>query len=199
MSPFPFPSARQLLGSSALAAVLALPLAGQAADYVIDTEDQHASIVFKISHLGFSWMYGRFNSFEGQFSWDPDQPEASTVEVTIDTTSVDTNHAERDKHLRSADLLNARKHPTARFVSRAVAQTGEGELEITGELTLNDVTRPITLNATLTGEGEDPWGNYRVGFEGQTTLRLKDFNISMDLGPQTQTVELILNVEGVRQ
>lgn len=199
MSPFPFPSARQLLGSSALAAVLALPLAGQAADYVIDTEDQHASIVFKISHLGFSWMYGRFNSFEGQFSWDPDQPEASTVEVTIDTTSVDTNHAERDKHLRSADLLNARKHPTARFVSRAVAQTGEGELEITGELTLNDVTRPVTLNATLTGEGEDPWGNYRVGFEGQTTLRLKDFNISMDLGPQTQTVELILNVEGVRQ
>jgi len=199
MSPFPFPSARQLLGSSALAAVLALPLAGQAADYVIDTEDQHASIVFKISHLGFSWMYGRFNSFEGQFSWDPDQPEASTVEVTIDTTSVDTNHAERDKHLRSADLLNARKHPTARFVSRAVAQTGEGELEITGELTLNDVTRPITLNATLTGEGEDPWGNYRVGFEGQTTLRLKDFNISMDLGPQTRTVELILNVEGVRQ
>ena len=199
MSPFPFPSARQLLGSSALAAVLALPLAGQAADYVIDTEDQHASIVFKISHLGFSWMYGRFNSFEGQFSWDPDQPEASTVEVTIDTTSVDTNHAERDKHLRSADLLNARKHPTARFVSRAVAQTGEGELEITGELTLNDVTRPVTLNATLTGEGEDPWGNYRVGFEGQTTLRLKDFNISMDLGHQTQTVELILNVEGVRQ
>lgn len=199
MSPFPFPSARQLLGSSALAAVLALPLAGQAADYVIDTEDQHASIVFKISHLGFSWMYGRFNSFEGRFSWDPDQPEASEVEVTIDTTSVDTNHAERDKHLRSADLLNARKHPTARFVSRSVAQTGEGELEITGELTLNDVTRPVTLDATLTGEGEDPWGNYRVGFEGQTTLRLKDFNIPMDLGPQAQTVELILNVEGVRQ
>tara|TARA_R110002020_G_scaffold142060_5_gene314084 strand:+ start:34264 stop:34839 length:576 start_codon:yes stop_codon:yes gene_type:complete len=183
----------------ALGGLMALSSNLYAADYVIDKEGQHAFINFKINHLGYSWLYGRFNDFDGTFSWDADKPEASAVSVTINTASVDSNHAERDKHLRSDDFLNVDKHPQASFKSTAVEMTGDDTANITGDLTLNGVTKPVVLEAKFIGEGEDPWGNYRAGFEGNTTLRLKDYDISMDLGPASQEVELILTVEGIRQ
>lgn len=175
--------------------------AGQAmaADYVIDKQGQHAFVNFKISHLGFSWIYGTFKDFEGTFSFDAANPEASKVNVTLKTASVDTNHAERDKHLRSGDFLNVDKHPTATFTSTSVKSTGEGTADITGNLTLNGVTKPVVIAAKFLGEGKDPWGGHRAGFEGTTTIKMKDFGIKMDLGPQSENVELILTVEGVRQ
>jgi len=175
--------------------------AGQAlaADYAIDKPGQHAFINFKISHLGYSWLYGTFKDFDGSFSFDAAKPEASKVSVTINTASVDSNHAERDKHLRGADFLNVGKHPTATFESTSVKSTGEGTADITGNLTLNGVTKPVVIQAKLLGEGKDPWGGYRAGFEGSTTLKLKDFDIQKDLGPASQEVELILSIEGVRQ
>lgn len=175
--------------------------AGQAmaADYAIDKQGQHAFVTFKISHLGYSWLYGSFKDFDGSFSFDAKAPEASKVNVTINTASVDSNHAERDKHLRSADFLNVAKNPTATFVSTAVKSTGEGTADITGNLTLNGVTKPVVIAAKFIGEGSDPWGGYRAGFEGSTKLKLKDFDIQKDLGPASQEVELIISVEGVRQ
>lgn len=175
--------------------------AGQtlAADYAIDKPGQHAFINFKISHLGYSWLYGTFKDFDGSFSFDAANPEASKVNVTINTASLDSNHAERDKHLRSADFLNVDKHPQASFVSTAVKSTGEGTADITGDLTLNGVTKPVVIQARLLGEGQDPWGGYRAGFEGSTRIALKDFGITKDLGPASQEVELILSVEGIRQ
>ena len=169
-----------------------------AADYAIDKKGQHAFINFKISHLGYSWLYGTFKDFDGTFSFDAQKPEASKVSVEINTASVDSNHAERDKHLRSADFLNVDKHPKASFVSTAVKSTGEGLADITGDLTLNGVTKPVTIAASFVGEGKDPWGGYRTGFEGTTTLTLKDFNIKTSLGPASETVQLTLSVEGVR-
>lgn len=177
----------------------AASLGAQAADYVIDKEGQHAFINFRISHLGFSWLYGRFNDFDGSFSWDAAAPEQSSVQVSINTASVDSNHAERDKHLRSPDFLNVSAHPQARFVSTGVEMTGEDTAKVTGELTLNGVTRPVVLDARFMGEGQDPWGGYRAGFEGTTSLRLKDFDIAMDLGPASQEVELMLTIEGIRK
>ncbi|MCF6752849.1 MULTISPECIES: YceI family protein [Stutzerimonas stutzeri group] len=176
-------------------------LAGQAmaADYVIDKQGQHAFVNFKISHLGYSWLWGTFKDFDGTFSFDAAQPEASKVSVTLKTASLDSNHAERDKHLRSEDFLNVAKHPTATFESTSVKSTGEGTADITGNLTLNGVTKPVVIAAKFIGEGDDPWGGYRAGFEGSTTLKLKDFDIKMDLGPASQTVDLIISVEGVRQ
>ncbi|MFQ7900148.1 hypothetical protein BSR09_07510 [Stutzerimonas degradans] len=176
-------------------------LAGQAmaADYVIDKQGQHAFVNFKISHLGYSWLWGTFKDFDGTFSFDAAKPEASKVSVTLKTASLDSNHAERDKHLRSEDFLNVAKHPTATFESTSVKSTGEGTADITGNLTLNGVTKPVVIAAKFLGEGDDPWGGYRAGFEGSTTLKLKDFDIKMDLGPASQTVDLIISVEGVRQ
>lgn len=182
-----------------LAAALSLPTLAPAADYAIDTEGAHAFIQFRIQHLGYSWLYGRFNEFDGKFTYDEKNPSANKVEVTIDTASIDSNHAERDKHLRSDDFLNVQAHPKATFTSTSVKSTGEGTADIHGDLTLNGVTKPVVIAARFIGEGEDPWGGYRAGFEGQTTLRLKDFDIAKDLGPAAQTVDLIISVEGVRQ
>ncbi|MBM7062335.1 YceI family protein [Pseudomonas sp. UL073] len=170
-----------------------------AADYIIDKEGQHAFVNFKISHLGYSWLYGTFRDFDGSFSFDAKNPEASKVKVTINTASVDSNHAERDKHLRSKDFLNVDKNPTATFESTAVKSTGQGTADITGNLTLNGVTKPVVIAAKFVGEGKDPWGGYRAGFEGSTTLKLKDFDVQKDLGPASQDVQLIISVEGVRQ
>jgi polyisoprenoid-binding protein YceI len=167
--------------------------------YVIDTKNAHAFIQFKISHLGFSWLLGRFDRFEGQFSYDPQHPAASKVEVSIETASIDSNHAERDKHLRSADFLDVGKYPKARFVSRSYAEQADGKGVLEGDLTLHSVTRPVTIETRALGHGPDPWGGYRRGFEGTTRLVLKDFGIDYDLGPAAREVELFLSVEGVRQ
>lgn len=189
---------KKTLTALALGSVL---LAGQAmaADYVIDKQGQHAFVNFKISHLGYSWLWGTFKDFDGTFSFDAAKPEASKVSVTLKTASLDSNHAERDKHLRGEDFLNVAKHPMATFESTSVKSTGEGTADITGNLTLNGVTKPVVIAAKFLGEGDDPWGGYRAGFEGSTTLKLKDFDIKMDLGPASQTVDLIISVEGVRQ
>ncbi len=173
--------------------------AALAADYVIDQEGQHAFVNFKISHLGYSWLYGTFKDFDGTFSYDEAQPEASKVNVTLRTASLDSNHAERDKHLRSAEYLNTSKHPKATFASTKVVSTGEGTADITGNLTLNGVTKEVVINAYFIGQGNDPWGGYRAGFEGKTTLQLTDFGINAKLGPASESVELTLSVEGVRQ
>ncbi|BCD86049.1 UPF0312 protein [Pseudomonas solani] len=175
--------------------------AGQAmaADYAIDKQGQHAFVNFKISHLGYSWLYGTFKDFDGSFSFDAKAPEASKIKVTLQTASVDTNHAERDKHIKSGDFLNVSKNPTATFESTGVKSTGNGTADVTGNLTLNGVTKPVVVKAKFIGEGDDPWGGYRAGFEGTTTLKLKDFDIQKDLGPASQEVELIISFEGVRK
>ena len=187
-------------GIAAAALLLSsMAFAEPAGTYQFDKKGAHQFVMFKISHLGYSWLYGRFNDFNGTFTVDAENPENSKVEATIQTASVDSNHAERDKHLRSDDFLNVDKHPTATFESTSVKSTGDGTADITGNLTLNGVTKPVVIAAKFIGEGDDPWGGYRAGFEGSTTLTLKDFDIKMDLGPASQTVDLIISVEGVRK
>jgi len=170
-----------------------------AADYVIDTKGAHAFIQFKIQHLGYSWLYGRFNTFDGDFSYDPASPEAASIRVNIDPASVDSNHAERDKHLRSDDFLDVKKFPEAKFVSKRVESKGEGKATVIGDLTLKGVTKELSIDAELVGMGPDPWGGERVGFEGSTKFALKDFNIMKNLGPMSQEVEMILSVEGIKK
>lgn len=189
---------RKTLLAVSAAALFATSLNASAAEYKIDKEGQHAFVQFRIQHLGYSWLYGTFKDFDGGFTFDDANPAADKVNVTINTGSLDTNHAERDKHLRSADFLNTSKYPQATFTSTEVKKEGE-RYKVTGNLTLNGVTKPITLDARLMGEGKDPWGGYRAGFEASGEVFLKEFNISKDLGPASQKAELIISVEGVRQ
>ncbi|MEC6908070.1 YceI family protein [Photobacterium piscicola] len=184
--------------SATLLAAACVSSGALADDYKIDTSGSHASIQFRIQHLGYSWLVGRFNTFDGQFSYDENQPEASKVTVNIETASVDSNHAERDKHLRSKDFLNVDKFPKASFVSRSFKDLGNGKATMIGDLTLNGVTKPVTINVENIGAGNDPWGGYRRGFVGTTMITLKDYDIETDLGPASTMVELELNVEGIR-
>jgi len=177
--------------------VVALPV--QAADYLIDEKGAHASINFRVKHLGYSWLTGRFDKFNGTFSHDEAKPEASKVSVFIDAASVNSNHGKRDKHLRGGDFLDVEKFPTATFKSTSITPGADGKLKIVGALTLRGVTKDITIDAAKVGGGKDPWGGYRTGFTGTTRLKLADYGITFDLGPASTHVDLELNVEGIRQ
>lgn len=189
---------KQIL-SGIFAVALTGPGLAQAADYVVDTENAHASINFRIQHLGYSWLTGRFEQFDSRFSYDAQQPEAATIEVSIDTGSLDTNHAERDKHLKSEDFLHVDQFPEATFRSTGYRVIDATRGELSGDLTLRGVTRSIAFPVEKIGEGEDPWGGYRVGFSGSTSLKLADYGITYNLGPASTEVELELNIEGIRQ
>lgn len=194
-------TATPTLAAFAFAAALALPAtaAAEVEEYVIDTEGGHAFVQFRIQHLGYSWLYGRFDEFEGGFTYDPDHPENASLEVAIDTASLDSNHAERDKHLRGEDFLEVDEYPTATFKSTGYAPNGDGTGTLSGELTLHGVTKPIEIEVKEIGAGPDPWGGFRRGFQGETTLALKDFGIDYDLGPASTHVQMILSIEGIRQ
>lgn len=192
---------KKLLLTSALsAAMLMTATDASAADYVIDTKGAHAFVNFKIKHLGYSWLHGRFNTFDGQFNYDAKNPNASQISVNIDTASLDSNHAERDKHLRGGDFLNVSKYPQASFKSTAIKFDQDGEeATVTGEFTLHGITKTISFEIDKIGEGKDPWGGYRVGFEGETSLKLADYGIDYDLGPASTHVDIGLFIEGIRQ
>ncbi len=182
-----------------LLAASSLALTANAAEYKIDNKGAHASINFKIQHLGYSWLTGRFNKFSGQFSYDAEKVNESKISINIDTTSIDSNHAERDKHLRSDDFLSADKFSTAKFVSTKITDKGDNKLEVVGDLTLHGKTQSITIDAQKIGEGKDPWGGYRAGFSGETVLKLKDFGIPEKLGPKSTEVYMQLHIEGIKQ
>ncbi|MEH6354751.1 MAG: YceI family protein [Marinobacter sp.] len=188
-----------------LASAVSLALVGvaQAADhsgtYAFDKEGAHQFVNFRISHLGYSWLYGRFNDFDGQFVYDAANPENSSVTVTIDTVSVDSNHAERDKHIRNEDFLYTGEYPQATFKSTGIRLDEKGKADIVGDLTLRGVTREVVLDTEMIGHGADPWGGYRMGFEAETELRLADFGIPTNLGPASEVVTLEISVEGIRQ
>ena len=168
-------------------------------DYEIDTKGAHASIKFRVQHLGYSWLYGRFNEFGGKFSYDEAAPEKTSVEVTIKTNSVDSNHAERDKHLRGDDFLDVAKFPEAQFVSTSYTP-GKGDTGVLkGNLTLHGVTKPVEIAVQSIGAGNDPWGGYRMGFEGKTKFAMADFGILKNLGPKSKDVEMILSIEGIKK
>ena len=188
---------KSLLASTFVVALLS-PLAN-AADYVVDHKGAHASINFKIKHLGYSWLTGRFDNFSGNFNYDEKNINASKISIKIDTASVNSNHGERDKHLRSGDFLEVSKFSEATFVSSSIADKGNDKIEVKGLFTFHGVSKEITIDAMKIGEGKDPWGGYRAGFSGTSRIALKDFGVKMNLGPASTHVELEFHIEGVRK
>lgn len=180
--------------------VLLMPFQALAEDYDFDVKGMHAFIDFRIQHLGFSWMSGRFNTFSGAFSYDEDKPEDSAVVVTIKTASIDTNHAERDKHLRDATYLDVTQFPEASFVSTSFEPNADGSAVLWGEFTLKGITKPLKIDVMPVGHGADPWFGYRRGFVGTTEFKLTDYGISIKmLGEQSNVIHLTLSVEGIRR
>ncbi len=190
---------RKLIISTALTigTMFAAGSAIAADKYIIDTEGAHASVNLSVPHLGFSYIIGRFNTFDGGFTFDAENPANSSVEISVDTASIDTNHAARDNHLRSDDFLNASKFPKATFKSTEIILKDDKTASINGDLTIRDVTKPVTIEAQYVGGGNDPWGSYRDGFKGTTEINLKDFGAPSDFADLPITLDL--HIEGIKQ
>ena len=188
---------RVSIAAFAAAAIAFSAAAARAAEYRIDPA--HSFVQFKISHLGYSWMIGTFDKVSGSFAFDPSAgPGGQRVSVEIDTASIDTGHAERDKHLRSSDFLNVEKFPKATFVGTAY-EGGAESGTMKGDLTLMGVTKPIAIDVRKVGEGADPWGGYRAGFEGRVTLKRSEFGAGRNLGPASESMDMSLFIEGIRK
>ena len=175
---------------------LTLPVLVQAASYTIDPS--HSFVKFETSHLGISKLSGRFNKIVGKLMFDPAAGDGSqSVEVSIDTNSLDTNWADRDKHLRSGDFFNVEKFTNATFKSTKFSGDASGGT-LTGTLTFLGVSKNIEFPITKIGEGKDPWGGYRVGFEGIYKMTRKDFGMDFNLGPAAEFVDVTLQIEAIK-
>ncbi len=163
----------------------------QAADaYALDTA--HTAVNFKISHLGLSWTYGRFNDISGSFTIDA---EKSSFEVVIQTESIDTGNGKRDAHLKSPDFFNAKEFPTITFKSSGVKPTEDG-FEVTGDLTLHGVTKTITLPLKGGSKAEFPKGVVRTGYSGELKIKRSDFGMEGLKGAVGDDVYLSISFEG---
>jgi len=129
--------------------------------------------------------HGRFSDFEGEINYDEQNPERSSVTVTIQAASVNTNERDRDTHLRSADFFDVEKFSTLTFKSRRVTRKANDSFDVTGDLTIHGVSRPVTLSATFLGQAKDPWGNERIAFEAETTINRKDFGLLWNAALET--------------
>ena len=159
----------------------------------------HSWILFKVNHLGLGTAWGSFNKFDGSFMLDSENVSDNSVSLTIDAGSVDTNNKKRDDHLKGPDFFNAKEFPSISFTSSKV--TGKGDdFQVTGTLTVLGKEKEITADMKMVGEGEDPWGNYRAGFEGSFTLDRTDFGMDfMKDGGLGTEVSVTLAFEGVRE
>jgi len=190
------------LPSVALVLCLALPNTGAAAEnYEIDAS--HTSVIFGISHLGFSYTYGRFNKVGGSYSLDREDPSASKFQLTIDAASVDTNDAKRDDHLRNADFFNVNQFPLITFESAGVElqENDEGEkvYQVTGKLTMHGVTREITIPLKLLGEGSGPGGVFRTGFLTETRLQRSEYGMTNMIPAIGDDVAITISFEGTKK
>jgi polyisoprenoid-binding protein YceI len=176
---------------------LVIPVTASAADkFTLDPA--HSTVVFKINHMGMSDFYGRFNDVSGNFVLDKEHPEKSTAEVKIKADSVDTHEAKRDDHLKSPDFFNTKQFPTLTFASTAVKKLSDTEYEVAGNLTVKGVSKPATLKFVKGGEGTDPWGKYRIGFNTSVTIKRSDFGMNFMSDKLGDEVTLLISAEGLR-
>ena len=144
--------------------------------YTVDPT--HSRIGFVARHAMVTKVRGSFNEFEGSGYFDASVPANSKLQLTIKAASIDTRNADRDAHLRSNDFFAMDIYPTITFSSTAVDQIDAERYQVTGDLTIKDVTKQVTVDFDYTGTAVDPYGNTRIGFEGRTTVNRKDWGVN---------------------
>ncbi|MFC0633560.1 YceI family protein [Brevundimonas balnearis] len=185
-------------GVVARAQLTTTPSEVRAGTYTLDSE--HGKITWSVDHLGLSTYYGQFVNVAAELTLDPANPSNSRLTATIPLTDVDSNSDGLDRHLQTADFFDTANHPTATFTATSIRVDDENptEAEITGDLTLRGVTRPVTFEAEFNGAGEMR-GQYKVGFDGEATIRRSEFGIDYALPAIGDEVELHIEGEFVLQ
>ena len=184
-------------------AIMAAPALATATPWSIDSD--HSNVGFSVSHLMVSHVKGNFNKYSGIVDINDKEITKSTVSVTIDASSINTNVQKRDEHLRSADFFDTAKYPTLTFVSKKWTQASQGALKVTGDLTIHGITKSVVLNvAPFSKESKDPWGNLRRGTSSSTTINRKDYGLVWNQVLETggvavgEEVNILLDVELVK-
>jgi len=159
----------------------------------------HTAVAFIVNHVGFSNVIGRFNTVGGDVTFDKDAVEKSVVNVTIDTTSVDTNHAKRDEHLRSPDFFNAKEFPKMTFKSTKIEKTGDKTGKLHGDLTMLGVTKPVVLDVTFNKDGVSPASKLETaGFSARGTVKRTEFGMKYGAPAIGDDIQLLIEVEAVK-
>ncbi len=178
-------------------------LADVTGDYAVDAA--HTRIGFRARHAMVTTVRGTFVEFEGTAHLDTADPTASTVELRIDTASLDTGQPDRDAHLRSADFLDVEQFPQITFTSTSVEQIEDDVYDVTGDLTVKGATRSVSIEFTLTGSAQDPFGNVRVGFEGALALKRSDWGLVWNAALETggvlvsDKIQIEFDVSAIKQ
>lgn len=144
----------------------------------------HSEAIFQVRHL-VTRVRGRFSDFDGTIQFNDANPEQSSVDFTIQATSIDTNEPDRDKHLRSEDFFAVEQFKTITFRSKTITRRGPDRFDVVGDLTIRGVTKDVTLPVTHLGTAKDPWGNDKIGFETEITLNRKDFGLKWNAPLET--------------
>ena len=174
-----------------------------AADYTVDAA--HSQVMFKVRHLGISSVSGRFDKFEGAFSYDPKAVGSATATATIDIASVNTNDAKRDGHLKDCDFFCAKDFGKMTFKTTKVTPKEGNKFEVIGELSIKGISKTVTLQAEFQGEAKDPWGNQRAAFSATGVINRKDFGLTWDKLTETggvlvgSEVTIVLEIEGIKK
>ncbi len=165
----------------------------------------HSAAEFKVKHMMISNVKGSLTGLSGVLNENPSDPGSSSVEATIDVSTLNTGDAQRDGHLKSADFFEVEKFPTMNFKSTSVKKTGEGEYAVTGDLTMHGVTKPVTFAVEgPSAPGKDPWGNTRIGLSATTKINRKDFGLTWNSALETggvlvgESVNVTLDVEFIK-
>lgn len=176
---------------------LALATPALANQYQVDAG--HSAVLFKVSYANVSPFWGRFNKFEGQFTFDPQDLARANVRFEIDTESIYTADKKRDDHLKSPDFFSAKQFPKITFAAASIkAGSKAGTYLASGNLTLRGVTKPVTVELVKTGEGKDGYGKERIGFEATFTINRFDFGVSYMPDGLGKDVTIVVGISGVK-
>ena len=145
----------------------------------------HSSVEFSIKHMMFATVRGTFHDFEANITADPADLTGADIEFSVDIASIDTRNADRDNHLRSADLFDVEHYPKMTFRATEIVKTGKGEYDVTGDLTIRGNTRKETFKVKFLGEGKDPWGNVKFGYSAEGTIKRSDYGVTYNAPLET--------------
>jgi polyisoprenoid-binding protein YceI len=151
--------------------------------WAIDAD--HSSVDFSIRHMMIANVKGTFHTFNATVEADVTDLTDANIDFSVELASIDTRNKDRDAHLVSADFFDIEKYPTLTFRSTNITKTGEGEYDVTGDLTIHGITKSETFSVNFEGQGKDPWGNEKVGFSGQGTINRADFGLTWNSALET--------------